>query len=48
MEDGTLRIPNSSITVAELDDDGTLLRVKELGYNAHLGSIVSDSIKGLV
>ena len=48
MEDGTLRIPNSSITVVELDDDGTLLRVKELGYNAHLGSIVSDSIKGLV
>ena len=48
MEDGTLRIPNSSITVVEIDDDGTLLRVRELGYNAHLGSLVSDSIKGLV
>ena len=48
MEDGSLRIPNSSITVVELDDDGNLLHVRALGYNAHLGSLVSDSIKGLV
>ena len=41
-------ITNSSISVGQYDDDGRFVGVSELGQNAHLGEIKTDSIKGLV